>query len=363
MVGPERTAPDMSGVAAPPTPLNRSVRRRGHVRPLVLLAAALLLAGSTAACSAWEREVPGQAAPVDPAHPPTGPLDGAGPLTDAHLTTVSAAQLLDESLVALLTQPVLHVRMETAGDMPSYMSGGDYPAAVSDGAIDFRTNDFAYHQLDGFNTICEDGKEYLLTFDNAWSEVNRSCAISSDDEFATVSSTLRIIGTASDGVLTAGLTPDEATAFLGSIHTDYPDYLGAGKLSLVERDGRQYVRMPFVLRALDRNGYQDGMQRLIWAFRAIGARWKSHVLTPGLGSAPSNQVEAVYYLDPKTRLPAYSESLLYDPVDDPGAEAGKVIRVEYLWDGVVPRVKPVDGEAREPDPPSWPAERIRPAGR
>jgi hypothetical protein len=179
-------------------------------------------------------------------------------------------------------------------------------------AIDFRTNDFAYHQLDGFNTICEDGKEYLLTFDNAWSEVNRSCAISSDDEFATVSSSLKIIGTASDGVLTAGLTPDEATAFLGSIHTDYPDYLGVGKLSLVERDGRQYVRMPFVLRALDRNGYQDGMQRLIWAFRAIGARWKSHVLTPGLASAPSNQVEAVYYLDPKTRLPAYSESLLYD---------------------------------------------------
>ncbi|MFD1518361.1 hypothetical protein [Pseudonocardia yunnanensis] len=307
--------------------------------------------------------MPGQAAPVDMVHPPAGPLDRAEPLTDADLAKVSAGQLLDESMVALLTQPVLHVRMETAADLPLYMTGGDYRAAVSDGGIDFRTNDFAYHELDGFNTVCEGGKDYLLdSFDKTWSEVDRSCAISTGGEFGSASSTLEIIGTVSDGVLTAGLTPDEATAFVGAIHKDYPDYTGVGTLSLVERDGRQYVRMPFVLRALDRDGNQDGMMRLIWSFRAIGARWKSHILTPGMAGVASNQVEAVYYLDPKTRLPAYTESLFYDPVDDPSAEAGKVVRVEYFWDGVVPHAKPVNGDAREPVPPSWPAERIRPTG-
>jgi hypothetical protein len=345
-------------------PRNGPGGRRGRARTLVVLVAALLVAGGTTACSMWERAVPGQAAPVDLADPPAGPLDEAELLTDADLAMVSAGQLLDESMVALLTQPVLHVRMETTGDLPSYLSGGDFRAAVSDGGIDFRTNDFAYHELDGFNTICEGGKDYLLyPHDNTWSDLDRSCAISSDGEYGSASSTLEIIGTASDGVLTAGLTPDEATAFVGAIHKDYPGYLGVGKLSLVERDGRQYVRMPFVLRALDRDGNQDGMMRLIWSFRAIGARWKSHVLMPGNAGAASDQVEAVYYLDPKTRLPAYSESLFYDPVDDPGAEAGKVVRVEYFWDGVVPHVKPVDGVAGEPERPAWPAERIRPTGR
>ena len=47
-------------------PRNRPGGRRGRARTLVVLVAALLVAGSTTACSVWEREVPGQAAPVDP---------------------------------------------------------------------------------------------------------------------------------------------------------------------------------------------------------------------------------------------------------------------------------------------------------
>lgn len=197
--------------------------------------------------------------------------------------------------------------------------------------------------------------------DIEWSE-SRSCAIDTDGEFGIASSTLAIIGTVTDGVLTAGLTADEATAFVGSIHENYPDYVDVGKLSLVDHDGRQYVRMPFVPRAVDAGGNQDGMMRLIWAFRDIGARWKSHVLTPGMAGAAVDQVEAVYYLHPATRLPAYTETLIYDPVEDPSAQEGKVSRVEYLWDGVVPHVKPVNGVAAEPEPPSWPPGRIAPTG-
>jgi hypothetical protein len=61
------------------TPRNR----RERARTLVVLVAALIVAGSTTACSVWEREVPGQAAPVDLVHPPAGPLASAEPLTGA----------------------------------------------------------------------------------------------------------------------------------------------------------------------------------------------------------------------------------------------------------------------------------------
>ena len=43
----------------------------------------------------------------------------------------------------------------------------------------------------------------LDPFDKTWSEVDRSCAISTRGEFGSASSTLEIIGTVSDGVLTA----------------------------------------------------------------------------------------------------------------------------------------------------------------
>jgi hypothetical protein len=159
---------------------------------IVLLVAALLVAGSTTACSVWEREVPGQAAPVDLVHPPAGPLDRAEPLTDPDLAVVSPEQLLDESVVAIVTQPVLHVRMESAADLPSYLSGGDYRSAISDGGIDFRSNEMAYYQVDGFTTICDGGKRYLLDpYDNEWLDSD-GCAINAGDGGAR--NTLKISG-------------------------------------------------------------------------------------------------------------------------------------------------------------------------
>jgi hypothetical protein len=360
MVGAGRAAP---GTAGQPTPPNRSVRRPWSGRPLAVLAAALLVAGS-GGCAVLAEEIPGQAKPVDPARPPAGPLDGDAPLTQGDLAQVSAEQLLDESLVALVTQPVLHTRMESLGDVATYVAGGDYTRAISEGGFDFRTNEYAYHQIDGFNVACAGGKAYRYDkFDAAWQPGGLDCEIGGGGTLGSARSTLELIGTVSEGVLTAGLTVDEARAYVGSLREDYPGYLDVGELSLVEHDGRQYVRMPVVFRALDGNGEQYGMSVLIWAFRAIGPRWETHVLTPGSGQTGVSQVEAVYYLDPKTRLPAYSESLLYYPPEDPAALEGDVSRIEYLWDGVVPRETPGAGFPVEPPPLSWPAGRLAPTGR
>jgi hypothetical protein len=45
----------------------------------------------------------------------------------------------------------------------------------------------------------------------------------------------------------------------------------------------------------------------------------------------------VFYLEPATRLPAYAEMLVYEPVVAPTATGGSVERIEYIWDGEVPR--------------------------
>ncbi len=332
--------------------------RRRHILPVAVMAA--LAVTFTGGCSAFSTRVPGHPAPVDLAHPAPGPLDGEGPLTDADLAGVSAVQLLDESLFALFTRPVLHVRMESVSDVPAYLAGGEYPASVSEGGFDFRTNEYAYRQVDGFDTLCVDGEQYLLDkFDGEWG-VSHGCAIEGGGEYASAASSLELTGTVSDGILTAGLTPEEATAFIGAMHREYPGFLAPGRLGLVDHDGRQYIRLPVIFQRQDFDGHRYGMQLFIWSFREIGPRWNQHVLLPGTAGAMVSQVEAVYFVDPATRLPAYTESLIYEPDLDPTASTGSVERVEYIWDDTVPHPEPVPGTP-SPRPPSWPAERIAPS--
>ena len=325
---------------------------------LAVGASAALLA--TAGCS-LTTAVPGQASIVTSVEHRPGPLDRDGPLTDADLAAVDPDALLDEFLLTLFTQPVQHVRMETVDEVPAYLAGEDYGPGVTEGGFDFRTDEYAYHQLYGFNTLCADGVEYLWDdFDQEWSE-SSGCAVSGGNPMASVEASLALTGTVSAGVLTAGLTPDEADVFLRAMRQEHPGFLQPGPLALAEHEGRQYVRLPVVFKALDvGDGKRYGMQLFNYAFRAIGERAKTHALLPGTSGASVSQVEAVFYLDPATRLPAYAEMLIYEPVDDPTASTGSVERIEYLWDGTVPRFAPDPQTPLEPTGPSWPPERIPP---
>jgi hypothetical protein len=337
----------------------RSFHRRRNVLPVAVVS--VLVIALTGACSAFAQTVPGHARAVDLAHPPSGPLSGDEPLTDADLAAVSPAQLLDESLFALFTRQVLHVRMESVGDVPAYLAGGEYAAAVSEGGFDFRNNQYAYRKVDGFDTICVDGAKYQLIDEEAGRWVDSSgCAIEGGSDLARTAASLELTGTVSDGILTAGLTPEEAKAFIGAMHSEYPGFLDPGPLTLAEHDGRQYIRMPVVFRALDLDGDRFGMQLFTWSFREIGPRWRTHILVPGTAGAMVSQVEAVYYIDPASRLPAYTESLIYEPEDDPTASTGSVERVEYIWDDTVPHPEPAPGTPK-PQPPMWPVERIAPS--
>jgi hypothetical protein len=311
-------------------------------------------------------DVPGRALAADAPNFAPGPLDGDGPLTEADLAAVDPDRLLDEFLLALLTQPVLHVRMESIGDVPAYLSGApDYNHGFVESGFDFRTNKLAYHRSYGFDTICVDDAVYGYdTFDAVWEEEPgsiRGCDITTGSEDAAVSSSLDLAGIVNAGVLTSGLTMDESRAYVDALRRDYPGFLVPGELGLAEHDGEQYLRMPVVYQALDLGGSTPyGMAIFSSAFDEIGPRAGTHVLLPGTAGAWVSQVEAVYYLDPTSRLPAYAEVLIYEPADDPTATGGDVHRIEYVWDGKLPHPDPATA-SETPPPPSWPAERFRPS--
>lgn len=343
-------------MSTPAPPPHAAPRRRGKTALVIALVAVLLGASVAGVRLLWPNGLAATAGQARPAEP-RNVLDEPGPLTEADLAKVDAARLLDESLRALLTQPVLHTRSETIRDVVSYVAGGHYEPARSEGGFDFRSHDYAFHQVDGFTTMCVGGANYQLNYDDTWEE-SGSCGIVRG---SSSSSTLELIGTVVDGVFTAGLTGREANAFLRELRREYPDCLRAGEPSLVEHDGKTYVRLPVTVGLVDLGGTGYGLQLLMWSFRAIGADWQSHALLPGSSAAMVSQVEAVYYLDPETLLPAYTESLVYEPETDPTAVGGKVFRVEYLWDGTVPQPRPAPGAPLQPPPLSWPVERLEPA--
>jgi hypothetical protein len=331
-------------------------------------AVAGLVVAAAAACSLPQQSVAGQAAPegagsaVGPARSPS-PLDEEGPLVPADLAAVDRDRLLDEFLLAVTTQPVLHVRMELVGDVPSFLAGQEYNHGFVEGGFDFRSHEYAYLEEYGFRTLCTGGVEYGWdSFDLGWEEEG-DCTITPGAGMQSAANTLELTGKVGDGVLTAGLTPQEADIFVRAMREQYPGFLQVGEPSLVERDDAQYVRLPVVFAAVGLGGGGElGVGIFNYAFRDIGPRYETHVLSPGTAGASVDQVEAVYYLDPKTRLPAYSEVLIYDPAGDPAATTGSITRTEYLWDGEVPRYEPTPATPPAPPPPSWPAEKLAPAG-
>jgi hypothetical protein len=269
-------------------------------------------------------------------------------------------RLLDEFLLALATQPVVHVRMEQIRDVPAFHAGQEYNHGFTEGGFDFRTNEYFYHQDHGFQSLCSEGIEYSWdSFDEVWNP-GSPCEITTGGGMLQSQNSLALTGTVSDGVLTSGLSRPEAEAWVNAMRADYPGYLRPGEPRLVDHAGAQYVRLPVVLPAVDADtGKKYGMAVLNWAFRDIGPRHETHVLRPATAGAMISQVEAVFYLDPTTRLPAYSEVLIYEPTVDPQATEGTLTRTEFLWDGAVPHIDPATA-APTPTPPSWPAEKLSP---
>ncbi|SDM39068.1 hypothetical protein [Allokutzneria albata] len=322
----------------PPQPPKR---RTGRV--IALIATVVLVLGL--GIGGWavfgrggsESAAPGAAAPSSAAR--------AG-LTEATLATTDPKKLLDDALLAFLTQPVLHTRMEKIwfGQVTPYLTGQPYYGQTVEGGYDYSRRKFAYHDHSGY--VCLEGVKFEVT--RRGDRIDRgSCAVPHPLDWDSK------VG---NGMLPGGLTPEQAQAFLGYLRT-VQGFLDPGKPTWVERQGKQYVRLPVVFRTVQTSIGRAGTQNFIWAFQKTKLSFDGHVYTAG-GSGDA-QVEAVFYLDPTTLLPGYSESIVYDTQNDPSGSKGQVRRVEYVWDGTLPAPDP-ETMSRQPAPLTWPAEKFQP---
>ncbi|MFB9905424.1 hypothetical protein [Allokutzneria oryzae] len=320
----------------PPPPKGRRGRTALIVSLVVVLVAGVGIGG-------WALFGGGSGA-VNPDAPQAGGTTEAKGLTEADVATVDPKKLLDDMFLAFLTQPVQHTRMDKIwfGQVTPYLAGQEYRGDVIEGAYDYQQRKMNY--LDR-NVVCVNGTKRQLNRDGTTSDFG-SCA--SVDGLSWQSK----VG---NGLIPSGLTRDQAQAFLDYLHVP-EGFLSPGKPTWVDRDGKQHVRLPVVFRSVQTSMGRAGTQNFIWAFQKTKIPFEQHAFTTA-GASP-DQVEGVFYLDPKTLLPAYSELLIYNPQSDPTGGKGQVRRVEYLWDGQLP----------EPDPnrpgtaagPSWPAERLKP---
>ena len=280
---------------------------------------------------------------ANPGAPQGGGTEAKG-LTEADMATIDPKKLLDDSLMAFLSQPVQHTRIEKIrfGQVEPYLAGREYRGDVVEGAYDYKQRKMNY--LDR-SVVCVDGAKRQLRSDGTTFDVG-SCALVRGLDWASK------VG---NGLIPSGLTQEQARAYLDYLHVPQ-GFLEPGKPTWVDREGRQYVRLPVVFRSVQTSIGRAGTQNFIWAFQKTKVSFDEHAYTTA-GSG-EDQVEGVFYLDPKTLLPAYSEQLIYDPQDDPAGAKGQIQRVEYLWDGQLPT--PDLNQPGKPAGPSWPAERLKP---
>ncbi|MCP3798559.1 hypothetical protein NLX83_04735 [Allokutzneria sp. A3M-2-11 16] len=264
--------------------------------------------------------------------------------TEADVVKMDPKKLLDELITTLLTQPVVHTRIESVvlSQIAPYLAGQPYEGKIVEGGFDYRQRKMNF--LDETNA-CVDGAKRRVRYDGAIAEAGPCDPIKG----------VEMGGKIGNGLFPGGMNETQAQAFLAYLHKS-EGFLNPGKPTVVPREGKQYVRFPVVFSVVETSSGRAGSQIFIWAFQQTKLSFDDHPYYP-MGNS-SGTTEMVFYLDPKTLLPAYSEQLSYEPKYDPTGAEGSARRVEYLWDGKLP--VPETSQLGKPKGPSWPSERLKP---
>ncbi|SDN08156.1 hypothetical protein SAMN04489726_4809 [Allokutzneria albata] len=264
-------------------------------------------------------------------------------LTEADVAKVDPAKLLDDTLTAQLTQPVVHTRIDSiVFQAKAYLSGGPYEGKIVEGGFDYRQRKLNF--MDDFSA-CIDGNEIRRRSSGVVANYGPCPPVKS----STVGSKV------GNGLLPGGLNETQAQAFLAYLHKA-EGFLNPGKPTMVSREGKQYIRFPVAFKTVETSVGPAGGQMFTWAFKDTKLSFDDHPYTPMSGT--QNTTEVLFYLDPKSLLPVYSEQFDYHPKDDPNGLEGTIRRVEYLWDGQIPM--PDQEQIGKPKGPSWPSERLKP---
>lgn len=302
-----------------------SPRRRPRRETLTLLGGLATLSALAVLATAlfWPRHDSNTAHPADIRGRPR--LDA--PITDTPISaqtidTVNPDALFWEMFHRQATQPTVHTRRETFRSPQAAESRRLF--SVEDDRYDHRTDRYVGTQVENWrgklNIVgrCIDSTRYSRdTYDTRW-VADRPDGMCRMRPFL------------GDGFIPSGMTAEQAEHMISSI-LRYPDFLHAGRPSLAEVGGQQYIRLPVRAQSLDLDGEHWGMQILTWAFNTSGLDINTHGYTTG---NPGDGAEMVYYLDPETLLPAYTQRQNAPP---PGKRRKPMVnRVEYVRPAEVP---------------------------
>ncbi|WP_168200904.1 hypothetical protein [Allokutzneria sp. NRRL B-24872] len=268
---------------------------------------------------------------------------GSKELTEADVAKADPKKLLDDTIMAQLTQPVLHTRIDSIIHTPMrpYLAGQPYEGKIVEGGFDYKQRKLNF--FDDTNA-CVEGAKRRVRYDGAIAEAGPCDPIKG----------VEMLGKVGNGLIPGGMNETQAQAFLAYLH-ESDGFLAPGKPAMVSREGKQYIRFPVAFKVIATSRGPAGSQVFIWAFQQTKLSFDDHPYFPAGNTGGTT--EMVFYLDPKSLLPAYSEQLSYDPEEDPTGAEGSARRVEYLWDGKLPL--PQTSQLGKPTAPSWPSERLK----
>ncbi len=301
---------------------------------VVVVTLGLLAAGGFGAYALLSDDDKSPASPRSDAGSEYAKLGDPGNLSNKDLDKVNSRKLFLETVRNMMLQTKVRTKSETmTSDKKDLSDGFGYNTDIR---FDYQTKALSFERESGLSeNRCIDGKSYLTLFDKTWQEARfGGCELRKS---------LYNIG---DGVNIFGLTKAQADKVLAYFTDDFPDLIQVEELELKSGPGKEnkkYLRfvVDYVPIPSAQYGYL-GLQHFVWAFKRADIEFFQHPYSPK-GSGGQG-LHVVYYVDPTTGLPVYSQQSNIPPFDKDGKprsleEAGtsyREDRYEYYFEEKFP---------------------------
>jgi hypothetical protein len=272
---------------------------------------------------------------------PAGPNGASGkiiepgqPVTKQALSDVDALAFYESVVKRQMTAPIGRMRSAFFGDPQKFAALDFY--TINDIAIDHKSDKFYNVKSilegpkddDPTNIVCVGSKEMH------WFNSTKQWQAS---RFSSSSCAKKPFMGANDGIVSSGLTADQAQKVLDKLHT-YKGYVNPAQPTLLSVGGKAYVRQVVDFKPItlaDKNYWGTAIS--MWAFRDAGldpVTWpwsNAYNLTAG--------VHMVYYLDPVTLMPVAAFQKGIDTpaqANDPAIKRPEIQVINYSFPKTLP---------------------------
>ncbi len=304
--GPMAELPPLATPGGPPT---HHTSRQKHKMILIGLAAVIGLALLTVitlivvSVINSDKEKPPTVAPISYVSDQIETLVSSKQVDEEHVQQLDKTAAFYTVFKNAAKQPTTHTKWDVYYSTNEQDKRGDQ-YAMYDVAVDYRDKTFAY--LEDSNSVigsiqsrCIEGQQYTfngskLSGGSGWQPASDSTTC----KFGVVTTRMN------DGLNTGGLTDQQANTFVQKINAS--QVVTVNSVSVVVPKDVPYLKFDVtVTPRLAAKGIYWGMQNFMTAFQATGLNPQTHPYTYfGTGN---EGVHLVYYVDPASQLPAYSQ--------------------------------------------------------